>query len=119
MNAVAVTELAGAVPQIQIVYVISPPGHTLDWPRAMPAVTQMTAGFGVGLGLGLGELEVELGVLDGDVLGFWLGVDDVLCDVLGDGLGVDDASGTAENTAVDPAAHGEWADRACPTACST
>lgn len=56
-DAVAVTELSVAVLQIQIEYVILPPGHTLDSPRTICAVTQMTPG--VCDGLGLGELDAE------------------------------------------------------------
>lgn len=134
LDAVALTERAGVVLQIQIEYVILPPGHTFDRLRMTWAVTQTTPGGGVAVGLG--ELDSELvGVLDGCVLGFWLGVDVVLCDGLGvtDGLGVLELAGfvspasdrlrvwtalawlraTAENTAVDPAAHGEWEDLAC------
>lgn len=92
LDTVAVTEVAGVVLQVQIEYVISPPGHAFDWPRSICPVTQMTPGFWDGVGLG--ELDPELvGVLV--VLWFWLGVGDpVLCDGLGDddwslGLGVE------------------------------
>lgn len=116
--------------QTQIEYVISPPGQIFDRLRAICEVMQMTPG--VGDGVGLGELDGELvGLPDGCVLGVPLGVDDV---VLCDGVGVSDGicgvespgidglpvwaplawlSSTAENTAADPAAQGEWENLAC------
>jgi hypothetical protein len=108
LDTVAVIELASAVLQIQIEYVTAPPGRTFDWP-AICALTQMTAAFCDGLGLG-GLEPLLVGVFDG----VWLGVDVLLCDGLGvsDGLASPERA-TAENTAADPVAHGEWADLAC------
>lgn len=71
--------------QVQIEYVISPPGHAFDRPRTICPVTQMTPGVCDGVGLGVLD-PVLIGVVL-EVLGLWLGVDDPL---LGDGVGDDE-----------------------------